>query len=227
MAKISRFPNLGDGRIKLVFFDQNFTDCFIRQSRTHLALKSRGEITKDLARISTTQERNFFFVLISVRFGRRLLLVLALILVMEGEFHVEAICFFQIVTVLTCLVSRERKRIRWTRKILSSRPKLGKRTQGFFHTEIINHRVLHNMTAKWLKKNMIVCFAKIWRPPRTSRRLKTAKIWQVFQIGGTLLVDRFFTKQTIKSSSATRAKAFSDASVVCYSIKSYMYNQNF
>ena len=147
---------------------------------------------------------------------------------MEGEFHVEAICFFQIVTVLTCLVSRERKRVRWTRKILSSRPKLGKRTQGFFHTEIINHRVLNNMTAKWLKKkNMIVCFAKIWRPPRTSRRLKTAKIWQVFQIGGTLLVDRFFTKQTIKSSSATRAKAFSDASVVCYSIKSYMYNQNF
>ena len=219
LAKISRFPNLGDGRIKLVFFDQNFTDCFIRQSQTHLALKSRGKITKDLARISTTQERNFFFVLISVRFGRRLLLVLALILVMEGEFHVEAICFFQIVTVLTCLVSRERKRIRWTRKILSSRPKLGKRTQGFFHTEIINHRVLHNMTAKWLKKNMIVCFAKIWRPPRTSRRLKTAKIWQVFQIGGTLLVDRFFTKQTIKSSSATRAKAFSDASVVCYSSK--------
>ena len=138
---------------------------------------------------------------------------------MEGEFHVEAICFFQIVTVLTCLVSHERKRVRWTRKILSSRPKLGKRTQGFFHTEIINHRVLHNMTAKWLKKNMIVCFAKIWRPPRTSRRLKTAKIWQVFQIGDTLLVDRFFTKQTKKSSSATRAKAFSDASVVCYSSK--------
>ena len=40
---------------------------------------------------------------------------------MEGEFHVEAICFFQIVTVLTCLVSHERKRVRWTRKILSSR----------------------------------------------------------------------------------------------------------
>ena len=46
---------------------------------------------------------------------------------------------------------------------------------------------------------MIVCFAKIWRPPRTSRRLKTAKIWQVFQIGDTLLVDRFFTKQTKKA----------------------------
>ena len=153
MAKISRFPNLGDGRIKLVFFDQNFTDCFIRQSQTHLALKSRGKITKDLARISTTQERNFFFMLISVRFGRRLRYsVLALILVMEGEFHIEAICFFQIVTVLTCLVSHERKRVRWTRKILSSRPKLGKRTQGFFHTEIINHRVLHNMTAEWLEK---------------------------------------------------------------------------
>ena len=60
LAKISRFPNLGDGRIKLVFFDQNFTDCFIRQSQTHLALKRRGEITKDLARISTTQERDFF-----------------------------------------------------------------------------------------------------------------------------------------------------------------------
>ena len=60
LAKISRFPNLGDGRVKLVFFDQNFTDCFIRQSQTHLALKSRCKITKDLARISTTQERNFF-----------------------------------------------------------------------------------------------------------------------------------------------------------------------
>ena len=83
--------------------------------------------------------------------------MLALILVMEGEFHVEAICFFQIVTVLTCLVSRERKRVRWTRKILSSRPKLGKRTQGFFHTEIINHRVLNNMTAKWLKKKKHDC----------------------------------------------------------------------
>ena len=85
LAKISRFPNLGDGRIKLVFFDQNFTDCFIRQSQTHLALKSRGKITKDLARISTTQERNFFFRAdLSAFWSTLALLVLALILVMEG-----------------------------------------------------------------------------------------------------------------------------------------------
>ena len=157
--------------------------------------------------------------LISVRFGRRLLLVLALILVMEGEFHIEAICFFQIVTVLTCLVSRERKRVRWTRKILSSRPKLGKRTQGFFHTEIINHRVLHNMTAKWLKKKHDCLFCQNLEASEDIASIEDRKNLASFSNWRYLLVDRFFTKQTKKSSSATRAKAFSDASVVCYSSK--------
>ena len=100
---------------------------------------------------------------------------------MEGEFHIEAICFFQIVTVLTCLVSHERKRVRWTRKILSSRPKLGKRTQGFFHTEIINHRVLHNMTAEWLEKTWLFVLPKFgglrghrvdWRPQKFGKFFK-------------------------------------------------------
>ena len=103
---------------------------------------------------------------------------------MEGEFHIEAICFFQIVTVLTCLVSHERKRVRWTRKILSSRPKLGKRTQGFFHTEIVNHRVLHNMTAEWLEKKHDYLFcqnleasediASIERPQKFGKFFKLA-----------------------------------------------------
>ena len=78
--------------------------------------------------------------------------------------------------------------------------------------------ILHNITARWLKRDMIVCGAKIWSlRGRTSILLKIGEncerlgsIWQVFSNVGrtyfTLSVDRFLTSTTNnKNSNATRA----------------------
>ena len=87
-----------------------------------------------------------------------------------------------------------------------------------FTMKLLFQYILHNITARWLKRDMIVCGAKIWSlRGRTSILLKIGEncerlgnIWQVFSNVGrtyfTLSVDRFLTSTTNnKNSNATRA----------------------
>ena len=79
-----------------------------------------------------------------------------------------------------------------------------------FTMKLLFQYILHNITARWLKRDMIVCGAKIWSlRGRTSILLKIGEncerlgnIWQVFSNVGrtyfTLSVERFLTSTTNK-----------------------------
>ena len=119
--------------------------------------------------------------------------MLASILTTEGEFLVEAIC-----SPNCCQYNRTQGKshrhlkkssahIRFPRKkkgrMDEENPAFARHTRPadyriYFHDAILSKHILHNMTSRWLKRKVIVCFDKIWKPPR--RLIGSFEVWQKF-----------------------------------------------
>lgn len=200
LAKFLRCQNFGGSLIKPVNFEQNFTDWLIRQSKTFSRYKKKKKISRELL-----CKNGSFFPEDLLCFGWRLryscwlrylqrkanLLLKPYVLHIAASVTVPRVRATDIwIKAELKIVSLERKRVRWMRKILPLHAVLDQRTTEFIFTMQLYPNI--SCTTWHLDgwKKIIACFGKIWKPPKQVSG--SFEVWQKSR-DSTLIVDRVFS----------------------------------